>query len=182
MVGWSEPWLDLTREGAPVLYILNPHFPNHPPTRNQTLQIITLQDPSDTAHMALRDISNFKHLEEMRAEEAAKQAEASEKDKVGNTIRTNASTEMVIKEFQRQKRVSPVLVSCRVGWSCRVVSCRLSNAHALPDHHIAKSINSRSARRRRRSRRPQQRPRRWRRRRRRRQQPPTASGRGGPRF
>lgn len=60
----------------------------------------------DSAHMALRDISNFKHLEEMRAEEAAKQAAASAQDKVGNTIRTNASTDMVIREFQRQKRVS----------------------------------------------------------------------------
>jgi hypothetical protein len=68
-------------------------------------QIITLQDPTNAAHMALRDISNFKHLEEMRAEEAARQAAASAKDKVGATIRTNASTEMVIKEFQRQKRV-----------------------------------------------------------------------------
>ena len=54
--------------------------------------------------MALRDISNFKHLQEMRDEEAAKQAAASAEDKVGSTIRTNASTEMVIKEFQRQKR------------------------------------------------------------------------------
>ena len=75
-------------------------------------QIITLQDPSNAEHMALRDISNFKHLEEMRAEEAAKQAAATEKDKVGATIRTNASTEMVIKEFQRQKRVCPCLRPC----------------------------------------------------------------------
>lgn len=89
--------------------------------------------------MALRDISNFKHLQvsqsvnapchsnlppfaffrtisreliyyvyllllqEMREEEAAKAAS----DQASN-IRTNASTEVVIKEFQRQKRVSCV--------------------------------------------------------------------------
>ena len=54
--------------------------------------------------MSLRDISNFKHLEEMRAEEAARVAGESADQKVTSTIRTNASTEMVIKEFQKQKR------------------------------------------------------------------------------
>ncbi|GAB5034831.1 peptidyl-prolyl cis-trans isomerase-like 2 [Nannochloropsis oceanica] len=66
--------------------------------------IITLQDPGNATHMSLRDISNFKHLEEMRAEEAARVAGESADQKVTSTIRTNASTEMVIKEFQKQKR------------------------------------------------------------------------------
>jgi len=54
--------------------------------------------------MALRDISNFKHLEEVRAEEQARVAGASAEEKIASSIRTNASTEMVLAEFQRQQR------------------------------------------------------------------------------
>ena len=75
-----------------------------PPSLPPLPQIITLQDPSNATHMSLRDISNFKHLEEMRAEEAARVAGESTDQKIASTIRTNASTEMVIKEYQRQKR------------------------------------------------------------------------------
>ena len=67
-------------------------------------QLVTLQDPSNAEHMALRDISNFKHLAEMREEEAARNANATAEEKMASSIRTNASSEMVIKEFQRQKR------------------------------------------------------------------------------
>lgn len=63
--------------------------------------IITLQDPSNAEHMALRDISNFKHLKEVREEEVSKLAGMEQ----AANIRHNASTEVVLQElYARQKR------------------------------------------------------------------------------
>ena len=67
--------------------------------------IITLQDPDDPAHMALRDISNFKHLQTMRDEAAAARASSSS----SSHVRHNPTSDRVmqaLKKSQEEKRVA----------------------------------------------------------------------------
>mmetsp|Transcript_1198 Transcript_1198/g.1951 ORF Transcript_1198/g.1951 Transcript_1198/m.1951 type:complete len:562 (+) Transcript_1198:133-1818(+) len=56
--------------------------------------IITLQNPEDTEHMALRDISNFKHLQSMRDGNVAG---------VERSVRHNPTSERVLKELEKQQ-------------------------------------------------------------------------------
>lgn len=59
--------------------------------------IITLQDPSNAEHVALRDINNFKHLKIVREETiAAKDAE--------NKVRHNPASESVMREIEKKRK------------------------------------------------------------------------------
>eukprot|EP00607_Mallomonas_marina_P004976 CAMPEP_0182439414 /NCGR_PEP_ID=MMETSP1167-20130531/86425_1 /TAXON_ID=2988 /ORGANISM="Mallomonas Sp, Strain CCMP3275" /LENGTH=578 /DNA_ID=CAMNT_0024633115 /DNA_START=102 /DNA_END=1835 /DNA_ORIENTATION=- len=59
--------------------------------------IITLQDPTNTDLIALRDINNFKHLVEVREDAAAERAAVS-------TVRHNPTTAGIMKQIEEKKR------------------------------------------------------------------------------
>lgn len=60
--------------------------------------IITLQNPDDPAHMALRDISNFKHLQTMRDE-----ASASRSSSESSHVRHNPTSDRVMQALKKQQ-------------------------------------------------------------------------------
>lgn len=64
---------------------------NEPFTR---ADIITLQNPDNPTHMALRDISNFKHLETMRNENSASVSQGNDNSK---RIRHHPMAEKILK-------------------------------------------------------------------------------------
>lgn len=61
--------------------------------------IITLQNPDDPAHMALRDISNFKHLETMRDEASAARSSSSD----SSHVRHNPTSDRVMQALKKQQ-------------------------------------------------------------------------------
>mmetsp|Transcript_19918 Transcript_19918/g.37057 ORF Transcript_19918/g.37057 Transcript_19918/m.37057 type:complete len:621 (-) Transcript_19918:81-1943(-) len=60
--------------------------------------IITLQNPDDPAHMALRDISNFKHLQTMRDE-----ASAARSSSESSHVRHNPTSDRVMQALKKQQ-------------------------------------------------------------------------------
>ncbi|CAM9697130.1 unnamed protein product, partial [Chrysoparadoxa australica] len=62
--------------------------------------IITLNDPKDTALLARRDINQFKHLEEVREEKNQEAAKASHTSKIRQTV----TTERIFKEIATKRK------------------------------------------------------------------------------
>jgi peptidyl-prolyl cis-trans isomerase-like 2 len=62
--------------------------------------IITLQNPDDAAHIALRDINNFKYLQTMRDDAATADRTSAQSDR----IRHNTTAERVLKEYEKNKK------------------------------------------------------------------------------
>lgn len=61
--------------------------------------IITLQNPDDPAHTALRDISNFKHLQTMRDEASAARSSSSD----SSHVRHNPTSDRVMQALKKQQ-------------------------------------------------------------------------------
>ena len=66
--------------------------------------IITLQNPDDPAHAALRDISNFKHLQTMRDEAAASRSSSGE----SSHVRHNPTSDRVMQTLKKQLKEKKV--------------------------------------------------------------------------
>lgn len=76
--------------------------------------IITLQNPNDPALAALRDVSNFKHLQTMR-EEAA---EARSSSSASSQVRHNPTSDRImqsLKKSQEEKKVADAAVAAEAA-------------------------------------------------------------------
>lgn len=67
--------------------------------------IITLQNPDDPLHSALRDISNFKHLQTMRDEAASARSSSSD----SSHVRHNPTSDRVMQTLKKQQEDKKIL-------------------------------------------------------------------------